>query len=222
MAALFPRTVDTGLRADGRTEIRAGLNPGDDIVVSAQFLIDSESALRESFRKLERLQTPIAQITLDSTQQAMFDHMVDGALYVHQAISQGEKIEPKQLNPAVSVTGILLPAFKNTQMEPILINAETALKEIQAAATQSAVKAALAKLIKALEPWLLQGNPHHYAQKNIQLFEDKSTSGKWLQLAGKANNPFGQGDATKVPWPEKPMQLSEGKKPINPRTASPR
>ena len=44
-----PRLVTTGLRGgfgDGlRTEIVQGLNPGDEVVASAQFLIDSESAL---------------------------------------------------------------------------------------------------------------------------------------------------------------------------------
>lgn len=44
-----PRLVTTGLRdgfgADGRTVIEQGLAPGDEVVASAQFLIDSESAL---------------------------------------------------------------------------------------------------------------------------------------------------------------------------------
>lgn len=44
-----PRLVTTGLKggfgAGGRTEIIQGLNPGDEVVASAQFLIDSESAL---------------------------------------------------------------------------------------------------------------------------------------------------------------------------------
>ena len=44
-----PRLVTTGLRdgfgAEGRTVIEQGLAPGDEVVASAQFLIDSESAL---------------------------------------------------------------------------------------------------------------------------------------------------------------------------------
>ena len=44
-----PRLVTTGLRGGfgvgGRTEIVQGLEPGDEVVASAQFLIDSESAL---------------------------------------------------------------------------------------------------------------------------------------------------------------------------------
>lgn len=45
-------SVKTGLVASGFTEILDGLNPGDPIVVSGQFLIDSESNLKESLGKL--------------------------------------------------------------------------------------------------------------------------------------------------------------------------
>lgn len=47
-----PRPVETGVVATGQTEIVAGLQEGDEVVVSGQFLIDSESSLRESFRKM--------------------------------------------------------------------------------------------------------------------------------------------------------------------------
>ena len=44
-----PRLITTGLRDDfdegGRTEVIQGLTPGEEVVASAQFLIDSESAL---------------------------------------------------------------------------------------------------------------------------------------------------------------------------------
>lgn len=41
-----PVEVDVGRRVSGRAEIRSGLREGDQVVVSAQFLIDSESRLR--------------------------------------------------------------------------------------------------------------------------------------------------------------------------------
>lgn len=46
------RNVKTGGSSAGRTEIISGLQDGDDVVVSAQFLIDSESSLQESLGKL--------------------------------------------------------------------------------------------------------------------------------------------------------------------------
>lgn len=47
-----PAPVRIGLVAGGSTEIVEGLNAGDAIVVSGQFLIDSESNLKESLGKL--------------------------------------------------------------------------------------------------------------------------------------------------------------------------
>lgn len=41
-----PVEVEIGRRADGRAEVRRGLAEGDRVVVSAQFLVDSESRLR--------------------------------------------------------------------------------------------------------------------------------------------------------------------------------
>ena len=41
-----PRAVEVGIEADGWYEIRSGLREGDEIVTSAQFLIDSESHLK--------------------------------------------------------------------------------------------------------------------------------------------------------------------------------
>ncbi|HZI84291.1 MAG TPA: efflux RND transporter periplasmic adaptor subunit [Casimicrobiaceae bacterium] len=47
-----PVDVDVGLDSNGRTEIRHGLNAGQKVVVSGQFLIDSEANLRASINRL--------------------------------------------------------------------------------------------------------------------------------------------------------------------------
>ena len=44
--------MDVGLDSNGRTEIRHGLNAGQKVVVSGQFLIDSEANLRASINRL--------------------------------------------------------------------------------------------------------------------------------------------------------------------------
>lgn len=46
------RDVKTGLATEGQTEILDGLTEGEEIVTNGQFLIDSESSLRESLQKL--------------------------------------------------------------------------------------------------------------------------------------------------------------------------
>lgn len=47
-----PRDVTTGIEADGTTQVAKGLAPGEEIVTSAQFLIDSESRLNEATAKM--------------------------------------------------------------------------------------------------------------------------------------------------------------------------
>jgi len=47
-----PRDVILGLESDGKVIILSGVSPGDTVVTSAQFLIDSESKLREATQKM--------------------------------------------------------------------------------------------------------------------------------------------------------------------------
>ena len=47
-----PRTVKVGLTSRGLTQIIEGIDVGDEVVTSSQFLIDSESKLRESTAKM--------------------------------------------------------------------------------------------------------------------------------------------------------------------------
>lgn len=46
------RDVETGMTGHGRMEIVSGLKEGEEVVTSSQFMIDSESSLRESLQKL--------------------------------------------------------------------------------------------------------------------------------------------------------------------------
>jgi membrane fusion protein, copper/silver efflux system len=47
-----PVEVEIGLEADGETEIRKGLEPGQKVVLSGQFLIDSEASLRGALARM--------------------------------------------------------------------------------------------------------------------------------------------------------------------------
>jgi len=47
-----PVAVETGAEAGGYTEIVAGLEAGEQVVASGQFLIDSESSVQAAFSRL--------------------------------------------------------------------------------------------------------------------------------------------------------------------------
>jgi Cu(I)/Ag(I) efflux system membrane fusion protein len=47
-----PRVVELGIESSGRVAVTSGLNEGEEVVTSAQFLVDSESKLREATAKM--------------------------------------------------------------------------------------------------------------------------------------------------------------------------
>jgi Cu(I)/Ag(I) efflux system membrane fusion protein len=50
-----PREVKLGVTTDGLTQVLTGLSAGEEVVTSAQFLIDSESKLREATAKMMKI-----------------------------------------------------------------------------------------------------------------------------------------------------------------------
>ena len=197
-----PRAVKTGLISGRWTEISGEIEAGDDIVVSGQFLLDSESALRESFRKLERLQLPLALIKLDATQFAMFDHFIDAALYIHEALIDGYDVGSKFLDPAIQVKTLLWPTFQHTKLAFVMEDAVKAIRKAQASRTDSETKLALVELVSALEPWIRGGASGHYREKKVAMHRDAASGRSWLQLEGKPLNPYGEGSSSQLPWPE--------------------
>ena len=68
-----PRTVELGALGDGYREIRKGVRAGETVVTSSQFLIDSESNLKEA------IQTMLAERTAAAGQKPTPAGPVDGA-----------------------------------------------------------------------------------------------------------------------------------------------
>ncbi len=195
-----PRAIQLGLNSGKWSEVKSGLKTGEEIVVSGQFLLDSESALRESFRKLERLQLPLSLLKPSKNEFAMIDHMVDAALYIHEALVDGYDIQKKFLAPAVSIKHIMWPKYKNTKLAFVLKDAERALKKAQAAKTESELKRALNSLLIALKPWLTEGAPNHYKNRKVVLFEENVSGLLWIQTNSKPFNPYGKKQARIIPW----------------------
>jgi Cu(I)/Ag(I) efflux system membrane fusion protein/cobalt-zinc-cadmium efflux system membrane fusion protein len=71
-----PRPVETGASGDdGYVQVRSGLSAGEQVVTSAQFMLDSESKLREAIEKMREPQaaTPAAAPTESATPQKPTD-----------------------------------------------------------------------------------------------------------------------------------------------------
>jgi Cu(I)/Ag(I) efflux system membrane fusion protein len=62
-----PVDVEVGLDSNGQTEIRKGLRAGQKVVVSGQFLVDSESNLKASATRMGDMPAPAAGQATDAT-----------------------------------------------------------------------------------------------------------------------------------------------------------
>lgn len=193
--------VQTGIRSQGRTEILQGLTKDESVLVSSQFLIDSESSLRESFRKLQRLQKSLADLEVTKNQLAMIDHLVDAALHLHETLITASAPKPHLLEPALALNEHLLPAFRGTKLQFILEDSEKTLRNAQAVITMTERAQALANLVDTLKPWILEGKPEYYRTKGLRLFLDHGTGLHWLQLGEAMQHPYGDGHAVEVPIP---------------------
>jgi Cu(I)/Ag(I) efflux system membrane fusion protein/cobalt-zinc-cadmium efflux system membrane fusion protein len=68
-----PREIVTGLTGDHHvTEILSGLDEGDKVVVSGQFLIDSESQLQEAIRKMLARRAGTGEASAESDSETIF------------------------------------------------------------------------------------------------------------------------------------------------------
>ena len=173
------RSVQTGIAANGQTEIITGLQSGDLVVASGQFMLDSEVNLREGFSKLQAPvavasgpDTPLAQLPVDASTLTEIDHFTDMALYFHEALTDGYKIDPYFVDPALGLGETLRARFADTKLITILERAEIALREA-------------------------------------------GTDRLWLQEGPVPSNPYGDGKAETVSWPDPMagMAISTGERP---------
>ena len=203
-----PRDVSIGTSVRGRTEILSGLIQGERIVASGQFMLDSETNLREGFTKLSApisnfaATTPLSELPIDAATLSQIDHMVDSALYFHEALIDGYVIDPYFLDPTLTLIENLKGRFAESKLSPILEQAETAISGAKENKTGEPLAAQLSQLMTALDPWLTLGAPAHYKSKGLIFYSDDETARLWLQDGGLPANPYSDATAQVISWPD--------------------
>jgi Cu(I)/Ag(I) efflux system membrane fusion protein len=202
-------SVETGIEGTGYTEVTSGLEVGDMVVSSGQFMLDSEVNLREGFAKMQAPntidatpETPLQSLPVDATTLAGIDHFTDMALYFHEALIDEYEIDIYYVDPALQYGEGLLEQFSNTRLAPVIEEASVALENAKQNPEGEPLAQALAELVSAMEPWLMQGAPIHYRDNGIVFFTDDSTGHAWIQEGDEPLNPYSDGSATPTPWPD--------------------
>ncbi len=92
-----PREVKPGLNSDGMVQILEGITAGEEVVTSSQFLIDSESKLRESTAKMFEAINADNAIKSDLKKSPMEERKSDASMQMETAVKMesGSKDEMK-------------------------------------------------------------------------------------------------------------------------------
>ena len=183
------RPVVLGLVNKGRVEVQAGLKEGEMVVTSGQFLIDSESSLRESFQKMQKMSAGLSELKLNNEQMVLINHMLESGLYIHEQLAEKNLPSPDIVSTGAKAAAKLLPEVEGTRLAYIAKDTVDLLSDIQDKITLSDWRDLLAKLTETLEPWVAEGKPDYYRDLGIALFTTE-TGEHWLQFAGDGKNPY--------------------------------
>lgn len=210
-----PRGVRLGRSANGRTEILRGLSLGDDIVSSGQFMLDSEASLHSGFAKVESAlpafddNTPLSELPINAATLAQIDHMVDAGLYFHEALIDGYQIDPYFLDPTLTLISDLETRFQGSKLIPVLDGAKAAIESAKTNPSGEGLATALSNLMTALDPWLVIGAPSHYDAQGLLFYSDRESGRLWLQSGGQPANPYSNGEARLIDWPDPMTAMSD-------------
>lgn len=191
------REIKTGIQYSGVVEVQAGLNEGDLVVTSGQFLIDSESSLRESFQRMEKLALSLAQLEITEQQLSLLNHLVEGSLYVHEELAANRIPQPQMLDAAEQAAQKLEHELQETRLSFVVKDYLETLKNRFEIITLSGWQELLAELTDAINPWVTEGKPLYYKDLGLTIFITEDNKG-WIQFAGDAISPYGSIKATEV------------------------
>jgi membrane fusion protein, copper/silver efflux system len=228
-----PRAVHMGAETDdGKVEILDGLKPGELVVVSGQFLIDSEARMREALAKMMK-GTPVAEATapkapsvesavvvLPDAASSALGAAIAAYLAVGRALAGDTTtnigVSARKLADAIDAL-VAMPVPGKPDFWKKLSAADAVKREALALGKPSSLadtRKSFATLSSALSELLhATGVPKSYDKKledsHCPMYPAGSKEGSvWIQEAGPAQNPyFGKAMLTCSDW-QRPLQVA--------------
>jgi multidrug efflux pump subunit AcrA (membrane-fusion protein) len=209
-----PRTVQVGVEADGgMVEILDGLKPGEMVVVSGQFLIDSEARYQEAMAKMVKgglvgEQKAVAAVSGESQIKSLppeaaksIADALDGYLQIGAKLAADDAADlaPPARKVAAGVEALIKveipddPHFwhRHTEVADIRGKALELTKPAKlpdARETFADLSVAMGKLLRATGVPPSFGKEIH--QLHCPMYREGQGGNIWLQPAGEVRNPF--------------------------------
>ena len=204
----LPKEVKMGPEGEGMTQILSGIEEGETIVTSGQFLIDSESNLREAINKMlsaqaaessvekpakeenEQKQTSMPQMNMNNDQKNMITDLIKHYLKIYGALVSEDVSEITEQARIMSGT---LEKIKTTgpkdQLKEITPSIEHSLHGLQSGNLQEARNAF--KLLSKEMVDLVKGAGREEAlSSGVKIYYCPMEKERWLQTEADLKNPY--------------------------------
>lgn len=227
-----PRTIRMGAETeDGKVEILDGLRSGELVVVSGQFLIDSEARMREALAKMMKGTTETeataappavesATLELSDAASTALSTVLDGYLAIGKALASDTTtnigVAARKVVEAIDAL-VAMPMPEHPHIwhehpEAAAVRAKAA--ELAAVRSLDEARRTFASLSSELSKLLnATGVPKSYDQKledaHCPMYPDGSETGSlWIEVAGAVRNPyFGEAMSMCADW-QRPLQVA--------------
>jgi RND family efflux transporter MFP subunit len=208
----LPKKVTIGPEGQGLVEIKSGLDEGETVVVSGQFLIDSESNLKQAVTKMTEApaqqgapsgavqakpagkaeETPPAmQLKLNEEQRRLMSEIIATYVKIHDAVIAGS-VEGVRSN-AKELDGLLSRLVKSdTQgvLEEVTSPVAKSLESGLLSGDLAKQKDALVPLSRMLVAYVKGQGRESAHGEGIRMFYCPMKKEPWLQKGDKVQNPY--------------------------------
>ena len=209
-----PRPVETGVTTDdGTIQILSGLKPGEMVVTSGQFLLDSEANMREALAKMLKGESATEQeavvtttatetVTLPTAASTALQSALDHYFVIQSALAEdstaGVKEAAGQFDTAIEALEATEipddPHFWHQRVEE-LKTIRTEAKKLTEASDLAAARLAFGRLSVPFRQIVMQtGVSGEFDTEVLALrcpmFLEDQGGAVWLQAAGDVRNPY--------------------------------
>lgn len=211
----LPKEVKVGPEGQGMVEINSGLSEGETVVVSGQFLIDSESNLRQAVTKMTEVpaatgvpsgptqvktseksekheETPHAmQLQLDKDQQRLMSDIIGTYVKIHNALisgsTEGVRANAKTLSLQLAE---LQQSGQKEKLEKLTALIAESLDGGLLTGDLAKAKDAFAPLSRALVAYVKGTGREGAHASDIKIFYCPMKKEPWLQKGKAVQNPY--------------------------------
>lgn len=206
----LPKPVKTGLEGEGLIQVLEGLEESDTVVTSGQFLIDSESNLREAVNKMleGRMQKADdgqgidkqiqpgeggmaeAHAPLSEDQKRILSDLIEHYLKVHEAlVSESGSAVAEKTHEMLSALNRLKDADKDGRMKDITGKMEDSMEGLHSGELQTA-RSSFKTLSRIMTDLIKGPAREEAAASGIKLYFCPMENEPWIQRGGELKNPY--------------------------------